>query len=509
VSPMNIVHRVPGAIASATLIATVVAMPHQVHGWEAQTTHAGLAEQAALASTLHERLMAIGFSGGLFESLTIPPADAPALLAVLGRLSPTHGTLPDARGRMTALAWLAAGAAIADSSADVAANHFYDPYTKTGYQRPSRALVDRLSNAVMEQVGRASLPPTGEAATTWINSKNNPLALTGFYEQYAKAVTAATPGERARHMAAALVAVGSALHALGDMGTPSHVRSDVLEHVSELGADANDVGSRFERIAALAFGRLGVPSPARVVTRESVEAFFTNATGTGLADLTAASYFSLHTMPSPAAVTAGSASGALLARPAPALPKQLNLMAASRGDGATLRNDRHICLARYRVANGKVSFFTDDDCQLEQITALLPEVASFEAGLLEFLFRGQLKVSFDGTQVNVSSALKLGAGTLTVVAQDASGVRTVLANNAISAGGNEAIASVPATGNLTWFAVYRGIDGKGQPLVAVGSTVPVRTETTTTTLPTALDVPTPPTLPQSPSAPGIVPPGAR
>jgi hypothetical protein len=39
--------------------------------WEAETTHTGLAEQAALGSRLHKRLVTLGFTGGLFEPLTI------------------------------------------------------------------------------------------------------------------------------------------------------------------------------------------------------------------------------------------------------------------------------------------------------------------------------------------------------------------------------------------------------------------------------------------------------
>src|SRR6185503_17206618 len=92
--------------------------------WEAQTTQIGLAEQAALGSRLHKRLVQLGFSGGLFEPLTIPPADAPSLISDLHLLSPTHGAVPDARGRQTALAWVAAGAAIADVPEKYAANHF-------------------------------------------------------------------------------------------------------------------------------------------------------------------------------------------------------------------------------------------------------------------------------------------------------------------------------------------------------------------------------------------------
>ncbi|MGE3767919.1 MAG: hypothetical protein AB7L94_37045, partial [Kofleriaceae bacterium] len=122
----------------ASVLAAAVLAPGVAHAWEPETTHAGLAEQAALASKLHKRLVNLGFTGGLFEPLTIPPADAPALIAAVKLLSPTHGSVPDARGRQAALSWLTAGAAVADIPAAHGANHFYDPDTRKGWQSPSR-----------------------------------------------------------------------------------------------------------------------------------------------------------------------------------------------------------------------------------------------------------------------------------------------------------------------------------------------------------------------------------
>src|SRR5688572_4501809 len=80
----------------------VAILSTNAHAWEAETTQAGLAEQAALSSRLHKRLVVLGFEGGLFEQLTVPPADAPTLIQSLKLLSPTHGAVPDARGRQTA-----------------------------------------------------------------------------------------------------------------------------------------------------------------------------------------------------------------------------------------------------------------------------------------------------------------------------------------------------------------------------------------------------------------------
>jgi hypothetical protein len=444
----------------ATALAIVLFASH-AHAWEAQTTQAGLAEQAALASHLHKRLVALGFSGGLFEPLTIPPADAPALMQDLKLLSPSHGSVPDARGRQTALAWIAAGAALADVPARHAVNHFYDPATKKGWERPDRGVFKGLSDAVREAIGRAALPAHGMPAIDWITSKDNPFHLGAFMDQYGKAVSAATPGERSRHMAAALIAAGAMLHVLGDLGSPSRVRGDEAAHFEALGGGPDDLGSRFERIAALAYGRLGVPVPARVITRTHMHDFFSASDGSGLADVIARSYFSVNTLPQ----SSRSDAKPKLVRPQPALPERLNLMAASRDDGTTLRA-HDVCLARYKVERGMLSFSLDDECMLEQIAVILPEVAAYETGLLDFLLRGELTITA-GSQIVVTGK-GLGAGTLDVLVEDDRGVRKSV-GTAQTAGGKDELARLPAAQGTRIVAVFRGADAAGEPIVAVGA----------------------------------------
>jgi hypothetical protein len=429
--------------------------------WESETTQAGLAEQAALASALHHRLVALGFGGGLFEPLTIPPADAPALLDALRLLSPTHGAVPDARGRQPALGWLAAGAAIADLTG--AAHHFYDPLRQEGWRRPA-GLLDALRERLPDG---AAIPTHGVAAPDWVVSPDNPLGLDGFLAQYAKAVSAATPGERARHMAGALVAAGAMLHALGDLGAPARVRGDAEAQLEPLGGGAGDLGSRFERIAALAYGRLGVPGPSRVVTRDHLRAYFTAADGTGLAELIGRAYFSPGTLPT--ATKISHEATPTLARPAPTVPARLNLMAASRDDGATLRDAAGTCLARYRVERSTLTFHLDDDCLLEQVTAILPEVAAYETGLLDFLFRGELTIAASGGQVTVTAA-GLGAGRVELLVEDARGVRASLGAADLAAGHDAALLALGApSAGARVVAVFRGRDAAGEPVVAVGA----------------------------------------
>ncbi|MEO6773281.1 MAG: hypothetical protein ABI467_09680 [Kofleriaceae bacterium] len=441
------------------MLALVVAT-QSAGAWEAQTTQAGLAEQAALASRLHHRLTMLGFDGGLFEELTIPPADARPLIADLHLLSPTHGLVPDARGRQTALAWIAAGAALADVPASHGANHFYDPVTKRGWETPSLGLFGVLRGI--------TVPEHGVPAPDWVVDNQNPFNLAGFLDQYGKAVTAATPGERSRAMAGALIAAGAMIHVLGDLGTPARVRGDYAAFLSPLGGGPADVGSRMERIAALVYGRLGVPVPDRTITRTHLRDYFTSPDGTGLADVIARSYFSPNTLPGSTRVNDAPP---VLGRAQPALPTKLNLMAAGREAGTTLRNAEGTCLAHYRVEHSVITWSLDDDCVLEQLAVIMPEVAAYETGLLDFLLRGELAIAIDQGQVTIS-AKGLGAGTLDILVEDDRGVRTSIGTSVLAGGATPkdqlAKIAMPTYGTRV-VAMFTGADQAGEPIVAVGA----------------------------------------
>jgi hypothetical protein len=383
-------------------------------------------------------------------------------MTALKLLSPTHGAVPDSRGRQSALAWLAAGAALADVPAKHGANHFYDPEHKTGWTRPDRDVFTGLADKVRQAMGRSELPEHGVPAPDWVVAKQNPLGLDEFLHQYAKAATASTPGERSRHMAAALIAAGAMIHVLGDLGAPSRVRGDYAAHLDQLGGGPDDLGSRFEHIAALAYGRLGVPAPDRRIERDHLRDFFTSSDHRGLADVISRSYFSEHTLPG----DSKSDEKPHLARERPALPARLNLMAASRDDGTTLRDSNGTCLARYKVEHNRLSFSTDDDCALEQLAHILPIVGSYEAGLIDYLLRGDLTIAL-GETVAVSGR-NLGAGSVDVLVEDERGVRTPI-GHADTPGGTELLTAVklPPSGTRI-VAVFNGRDAKGEPLVAVG-----------------------------------------
>ncbi|MBK9029759.1 MAG: hypothetical protein IPL61_00195 [Myxococcales bacterium] len=461
------------AVVAALLGVAVSAAP--ARAWES-STHVGLVEQAALAARVDAWLRDLGFRGGLFEPMVVPPADAPELLAALANHSAADGFVPDLRGQQAALSWLLAGAAVADATPQWAANHFFDPITGAGWRAPGRSWTDRLRAM---STARPTLPARGVPAPDWAVSPDNPLGLTGFLDQYEKAIAAGTPGERGRHMAGALVAAGAILHVLGDLGSPSHARADFAAHVDQISASTDDVGARFERLAAIAWGRLGVPAANEVPARAHFRAFFTGAgtsTDAGLADWTAARFFSEHTLPRTVEVgrVRSDALAATLARslrrPAPALPRRLSMVVATQPRGTTLRDATGMCLARYRKDRGALSWWLDDDCELEQAQAILPVVAGYQAALLGWLSRGQLAVTLADGQVTVRArGAALGAGTVTLFAEDGRGVRTAAGTAPITAAADgAALATLPAPAGRRAIALYRGLDDAGEPIIAFG-----------------------------------------
>ncbi len=462
------------AIAMVLLVA--IAAP--VHAWEPETTHAGLTERAAERSQLHERLREqLGYERGLYAALIVPPPDAPELFAILARLNPTHGYVPDARGRQLALGWLTAGSVLAEVPARLAANHFFDPTSGTGLTAATiRGFRSRLRNALLGRLAGDDVPTSGIPAPQWLDHPDNPMGLRSFWTQYANAVSAASPAERDRALASALLAAGAMLHVLQDMGSPSHARNDLAAHLERLGS-TTDRGSRLERIAALAFGRLGVPAAAKPVTAASAPAFLTSADGTGLADLTARSWFSPYTLPTAVEAERRTPSNVLATRlaratrrPAPIPPGRLDLMRALRAaHGARLENDHGTCVAAYRLEDEQLTWLLDDSCVLEQVAEILPQVGAYGAGFLDYLFRAAPTIVLDGAPRVVAGGTDFGPGTVQLFSEDTAGARTAVGAPLAVTGARAGavLTHLPAlpAGARRFAILYRGVDASGQPLL--------------------------------------------
>jgi hypothetical protein len=200
-----------------------------------------------------------------------------------------------------------------------------------------------------------------------------------------------------------------------------------------------------------------------VITRDHLRDYFVGKDS--LADEIATHYFSPGTLPERTHVLGDAKPH--LRRPLPALPTRLNLMTASRGDGATLRDAAGICLARYRVDHDMLTFSIDDDCVLEQLAVILPEVEAYETGLLDFLLRGELTLTVG--QSVVVSGKGFGPGEVEVLVEDDRGIRTSL-SKLQTTGDKDLVVRVPLPpSGSRLVAVFRGVDAHGEPIVGVGS----------------------------------------
>lgn len=459
------------AIAIAALCGAALS-PSDGAAWESTTTSAGIVEQGALASRLHQVLSEqLGAPGGLYARLRVPRGDAKSLFEVLDKLNPVHGYVPGSKGRQLAIGWLTAGAALADIPPQFAANHFYDPRSQKGLSS-SATLGDEITSVAL----REKLVEGGEAAPVWMVSGENPMGLSGFHDQYRKAVSSRTPAERERHVAGALLAAGAIAHVVGDMASPSHVRNDLAAHLQRLSGDRTDVGSRFERVAALAYGRLGVPGAKEVPRFPALGDYAIE-----LANKVEGAYFSAGTLPKTITVRPREKSPSIarklagaLRRPKPQPIGPFDLDAARRPEGGRMQNAAGVCLAHYRLVDQQLSWTIPDDCALEQIAALLPLAAAYTAGAIDHLFRGSLAIEPGDAGLSVRpTGIELGAGTLTAYWDNELGVRTKYAtvDNIAGAADKQVVAAIaaPPAAARRIAVLFEGSDAAGEPLSAAAT----------------------------------------
>ena len=457
-------------IAGTLALGVALAAAAPAHAWEPET-NAGLTERAARASKLHAILaQAHGRALGLYDALAVAPADAPKLALKLGKLDPTQGGVPDGRGRQAAISWLITGALLEELPGDRSVNHFLDPVHKTGLTRRTVGTVRGLKARAVALLAGAGLPAHGRRADEWLVAPDNDLGLARFWTELEAATLAGPSAQRERHLAYALVCAGAIVSVLEDLASPSRVRDDLLAHLMPLGGGPDDLGSRTERLAALAYGRLGVPAPQVAPDRATWRDFFTAADGQGLADVVHARAFSQGTLPPEIPLAAPlAAKRAALAGVVPTLGVK-DLAAATPSDNGTpILDARGVCLVHARDNAGTVEWLLPDECVVDQVGALLPLAGGYAAGLLDWLFRGTLAVSPTGTVVR---GLDLGAGTLVLLVDDAKGVRRQLGPKLDVAAGKKdtSLTQAPAVpaGTVRLIALFRGKDARGDELVAVG-----------------------------------------
>jgi hypothetical protein len=504
--------RTPRRAVALALVVGAVATSRGARAYDPATSHAGLTERAVLASVLHKVLThRLARPLGLFEPVLWRATDmdvnqARALRARLLALDPAGGYRPGDDGAAPAVAWVIAGAVIAQTPAERGKNLFYDPSRGAGLGGAADAV--SFGHAVRQFLDGGALRSlatgtdfnlTGLPATAWLVSPANDIGLVTFQEQLDAAVSSAEPARRNTALARALLALGGTLAVLQDAGEPAHVRNDYAGAFLSGGAAGGnpfDRGSAFERFVAERFGRTGVPAAGPVVRRPTLMAFITASDAQGLADRTQRRFFSAGTLPADAIVDRDTTPAQVLRDARGSLPyglpgvPRLELRALGerryvyetqdgRGGGsrltatpAALTTEKAGGARRvlgYERVPGRVRFFLDEAVYADTARELLPEIGAYGAGLIDHLFRAELRlVVKDGALVaDVAGARGAVRGTVRVFVEDGRGQRREVGQGQLAASGDSvSVGGVSLAGARRIAAVLRGQDEAGE-LVAV------------------------------------------
>ncbi len=450
--------------------------------YDAATTHAGLTEKAALASTLHRVLSRrLGRPLGVLEPLQLHSRllDAEArrsLWARLQALDPAGGYRPGNDGVTTALSWVIAGAVLAETPPERGRNHFFEPRRHVGLDdgpglagaaHAVRLAID--SGATVRQIATGTaFDITGQPSVAWVSSPQNDQGIPMFLDRWEHSIAGADPAERESALVQGLLALGGIAAVLEDAGEPAHVRNDFrVAFLQRQGPSSWDRASGFERFVAGRYGRIGVPAPLPAVRRPTLDAFFAAKDGQGLADRTQRRFFSPGSLPEDVGIDAQTTPKEVTRSARDSLPfprpgiTGLELKDASRPKYMMIEGRRSLGYVR---EPRRIRFFLDPAVYADASKALLPEVGAYAVGLIDHLLRAGVKLERSGGSVTASLEGVTGTvdGRLRFFAEDALGVRRELT----AAAGQPLSVSVPV-GAKRIAAVLRGQDAAG-PLVAAG-----------------------------------------
>jgi hypothetical protein len=491
--------------------------PAPAAAYDASTTLAGLTEQAALSSRLHRRLMErMSCSLGLFEPLrldlsSLRPELARSLHVRLLALDDGQGYAPELLARQPgqthparrqhALGWLSAGTVIESVPALRQRHHFFDPRSGRGLFRPAEMTATAASwqsvrdgmSSTRQLLAGAACDGTGTAAPDWVESAANELSVSAFLSAYENAVLQKTPAARESALAQALLIAGSIVGVLEQMGDPAHVRNDLSAVID--GAYQRSVSERY--------GRAGVPAPGSVtpeaLSPKHLRELFTTDTGLGLADRTARRFYSPGTLPGteygdrPALVAGGPEAGKPRSPSQPftdehgqpvaeilvppgwppgaagylSTPQLKHLAVWTRHSAAELDPHTEEPLQNLR-------FSLDEACMGDYAALLLPEIGRYAQVALDYLFRGELRLSLggDGQSLIVRvSELALGTGTLTLLFEQPEGTRRVVSTQqTLPTRPGTTLATLPLSERDTrdirrLVVLFRGRDRYSEPVV--------------------------------------------
>ena len=249
------------------------------------------------------------------------------------------------------------------------------------------------------------------------------------------------------------------LAVLEDAGEPAHVRNDFRR--AYLGARRRRARSiaarRSSGSSPKTYGRMGVPAAVHARSRRpTVMAFITAADGQGLADRTQRRFFSDGSLPDDAVVDRGTTAAEVMLDARGSLPyayprlPRLELKVMGKPSTTPARRTSAGLLAYERVP-GRVRFFLDEAVYADTARALLPEIAGYGAGLIDHLFRAEIRIESRAATRWCRSSGRAGSirkGEIRVFAEDAAGRAQAAGDRAAGLGGRRA--SACRRGRRSW-----------------------------------------------------------
>jgi hypothetical protein len=475
-----------------TLALAMLLTGARARAFDPATTHAGLTQQAAIASVLHQVLAKrLGRPLGIFEPVALHPETIPLdqrrlLMARLGALDPAGGYRPADDGVAPAIAFVVAGSVIAKAPPERIQNMFFDPSTGSGLRDDaaldgflhSVRLIADAGGSFRGAATGSSFSLEGESSLKWLDSPHNDVGLPTFYSELERAIADSDPARRSSALAQALLALGGVLSVLEDAGNPAQVRNDFrASYLHGAAGGPFNKTSAFERTVADLYGQGGVPAPRAVVRRPDLRSYFTGSDGQGLADRTQRRFFSVGTIPEDGVVDHDTTTADVVKEASKsmtyALPAvghlDLRQMGVRRyvtaSDGAGTPSRR---ILGYERVPGRVRFFLDAPVYADSARALLPEIAGYAAGLIDHLLRAQVTLAREGDLVRatvVAPAGRIQSGRLRLFAEDGTGKRKEIGS--FDGAGTDSVSVTVPGGTRRLAAVLNGRDAAG-PVVGFG-----------------------------------------
>jgi len=296
-----------------------------------------------------------------------------------------------------------------------AKNHFHDP-TKPFEQAG-------LDNPNLFTDG------TGQSAILWgESSRENVWNLEDFYRYLYNSFTVVSAEGREESLALAFRNAGHLLHLLQDMSVPAHVRNDLLvDHTMKGVLDWPPVGSMIEGFLQENPGFINAVPGNRIPSFENFSDYFdtqyyrthqsqpVSGTIVGLAEYTNSNFFAEYQRMGPS----GQVWPNVYSHPkldetyyydeefatileyrhlALYLPPVFYTAYIGRDSADPERDIRHLgrlgFFHKYNL-DTTTAVFLDEACHIDYLEKLVPKAVAYSAGLLEFLFRGDIDFTLD------------------------------------------------------------------------------------------------------------------